>query len=605
MNQQDFPLKNIMIATTLLVSAIISLADTADIFGHLNLKAYDAQFYIKTRISAHDPVAPVVLVEIDDKTFEDKQFKIPLVLWHNYYSKVIRGLADSDAKVIALDYLLPQELYDNIVPDYSRTWLKAFAYAKSKGTRVVTGYIEMQGRQIVPQSRFLQIIGRENLALFNLTADDDDFVRRQRLIFQTEKGDKTVNSFSCLIVRAFQPGFSPPSDTVYIDYLNPGNFFPRYSFSDISQKITDNEISFLKQALEGKIVIIGSTDSLTHDRHSTPLYYIDKRENKRTPGVEIIANEVSTLLGKHFFSEIPVHSRFGIYLALAFPIIFFTFGEYHRYIFVFLPGLILAYGAVCIISFINYLILPLVPGIAAIILGQAVSLYYRYAVIDKEKRRIRSVFQRYLHSEVVSQLLASNDTDFLKGKKMRLCILFSDIRSFTKYSETRSPEEVVSRLNEYFEAMSEAVFSEGGIVDKFLGDGLMAFFGVFDDPGKPAGPSLSGVRAAINMLDRLEKLNQNWQKQGQETFRIGVGIHTGEVKVGNIGSHNKMEYTIIGDAVNLTSRLQDKTKALKETILVSEAVYNDLTDAIEAEDKGIEEIRGRSPIRIYALKGIR
>ncbi|MCP4646563.1 MAG: adenylate/guanylate cyclase domain-containing protein, partial [bacterium] len=185
---------------------------------------------------------------------------------------------------------------------------------------------------------------------------------------------------------------------------------------------------------------------------------------------------------------------------------------------------------------------------------------------------------------------------------MRLCILFSDIRNFTKYSETRSPEEVVSRLNEYFEAMSEAVFSEGGIVDKFLGDGLMAFFGAFDDPGKPAGPiyspSLPGVRAAINMLDRLEKLNQNWQKQGQETFRIGVGIHTGEVKVGNIGSHNKMEYTIIGDAVNLTSRIQEKTKALKETILVSEAVYDDLTDVIEAEDKGIEEIRGRSPIRI-------
>jgi adenylate cyclase len=149
--------------------------------------------------------------------------------------------------------------------------------------------------------------------------------------------------------------------------------------------------------------------------------------------------------------------------------------------------------------------------------------------------------------------------------------------------------------------MSAVVYAEGGVVDKFLGDGIMAFFGALDDK---VNPILSGARAALTMLQELEKLNQQWARQGQETFRIGIGMHTGEVKIGNIGSPTKMEYTIIGDAVNLASRLQDKTKDLKEAIIISEAVYQDIAAHVQAENKGIEEIRGRSSIRIYALKGI-
>ncbi|MDM8525515.1 adenylate/guanylate cyclase domain-containing protein [Desulfococcaceae bacterium HSG8] len=597
MKKQYFALTGIAI----LSSALILLADMGDIFALANLRAYDALFYTRAKITpGTPPAAPIVIAETDDRTFADKDFKIPMILWHRYFAEVIKGLADSGAKVIALDYLLPGELFDNMVPDYSRTWLRAFAYAKHKRVPLITGFIGTADRQFLPHSRYLQIIGPENLGLFNLTTDADDFIRRQKLIFPSERGDTPVYSFAYLTARAADPDISPLSQTLYINYLPPEISFPRYSLAEIYKKVIAKDMPFLESRFRGKIVIIGATDALNQDRHPTPLYYLYQQENRRTHGTEIVANVVNTILGRRSFSDTRVYARFLIYLVLALTVILFTLRENHRAIFISCPALLLVYTGISLICFLNYRILPLIPGIAVIILSQALSFSYRYTVIGREKRRIRSVFRKFLPREVISQLLSAKDADFLRGENRRLCLLFSDIRRFTAYSENKSPEEVVSRLNEYFDAMSAVVSSEGGITDKFLGDGLMAFFGAFDEA---INPSEAGARAALNMLKELEKLNQKWKEQGQETFAIGIGLHTGEVKVGNIGSHNKMEYTVIGDAVNLASRLQDKTKVLKEPILISDAVYNDLPDEIMAEDKGIEEIRGRSPIRIYALRG--
>ncbi|MFH1090151.1 MAG: adenylate/guanylate cyclase domain-containing protein, partial [Pseudomonadota bacterium] len=188
------------------------------------------------------------------------------------------------------------------------------------------------------------------------------------------------------------------------------------------------------------------------------------------------------------------------------------------------------------------------------------------------------------------------------GESKRLCLMFTDIRNFTTYSEKKEPTEVVSRLNEYLEAMSGVITSEGGVVDKYLGDGIMAFFGAFDEK-VPA--TLAGARAALGMLEKLEKLNAKWSAEGLETFKIGIGMHTGVVKIGNIGSQNKMEFTVIGDAVNLASRLQDKTKELNEAIVISGESYQDLGAAALVDDRGYVDIKGRSQTKVYALKGLR
>jgi len=585
-------------------AAVVLLLDLGLILRPLELKAYDGLFFFRERFSlaAPRPDPPVVLVEIDDETFGDRTFHIPQTLWHRYFSEVIIGLADAGARVIGLDFVLPQVLFDELVPDYSRTWLRTLVYARSKAAPVVTGLVQTANRRIAPQSRYLQVLGNDHLGLFNLTTDADDFIRRQRLYFPSaDDSRKGLYSVSFLLAQAYSPDLSLPAETVYIDYHHHETASARRSFAHVYQRIKARDSAYLQRNFKDKIVLIGQTDSLTQDRHPTPLYYLIRSGQKRTPGVEILAQTVSTILAGRFLAEIgPIH-RFLIYLGLALLVSALTVYSPPARLPVLVPVIILVWTALDLTAFIHYLILPAAGGLTALLLGFGGAFFFRHWIVDREKRKVRAVFQRYLPAKVVRKLLASRDEDFFRGETRRLCLMFSDIRGFTTYSEKRPPAEVVGRLNEYFTAMSAVIASEGGAVDKFLGDGIMAFFGAFDDHARP---SLAGARAALKMLAELDRLNAEWTVQGRETFRIGIGLHTGRVMIGNIGSPSKMEYTVIGDAVNLASRLQDKTKDLGEAVVISQEVYLDLADEAVVEDRGLVDIKGRAQTRAYALKGL-
>ncbi len=594
-----------LVAWTLLSTAVVFFLDISGTLQPIQDNAYDGLFYMRTKLRpAHErPESPVVLVAIDDQTFENKRYNIPQILWHHYFSDIILALADGGAKGIGLDMLLPRALFDDLVPNYSRTWLRTFVYAKRKGSPVVTGVVQLAGRMITPEGRYLQIIGPENIGLFNLTVDSDDFVRRQRLYFPSaDHPEEGLYSVTFLLAKIWQPHLKLPAESIFIDYDPSPTPFPVFSFADVHQRALDKDLEFFKKNFNNKIVFIGETDSMTMDRHATPLYFLAETGHKRTAGVNILAQAMDTILRQDFFEEISAGYRFSLYLALALMICAVTIYGPSRDLPFLLLFLVFVYFVVSVMAFFKYLILPVVGGVAVMILSQVLSFSYRHWVVDWEKRKMRAIFQRYLPPKVVEKILVTKDRDFFRGENKRLCLMFTDIRGFTTYSEKREPTEVVGRLNEYFEAMSAVIVSEGGVVDKFLGDGIMAFFGAFDY-GKP--PSLAGARAALKMIDELERLNVKWKAADQESFRIGIGIHTGVVKVGNIGSENKMEYTVIGDAVNLASRLQDKTKDLRETIVISEDVYHDLSEAAEVEDRGVVDIKGRSRTKVFGLKGLR
>jgi adenylate cyclase len=245
--------------------------------------------------------------------------------------------------------------------------------------------------------------------------------------------------------------------------------------------------------------------------------------------------------------------------------------------------------------------LPLIQGSFAILLSYFGALWCHFFIVNREKRKLRNLFQRYLPPVIIQQLLSLEDTDFFAGQEKQLCILFSDIRSFTTYSEKKTPAQVVARLNEYFDAMADVVTAYGGIVDKFIGDGLLAFFGIV----KPQeNPSISGAHCAWEMLAKLEALNTLWTDRGEDPFRIGIGLHTGRVMVGNIGSKIKTEFTVIGDAVNLASRLEGMTKELNAAILLSETVYQDIKNLFDVSAKGMVTLKGRSPEKAYELIGL-
>jgi adenylate cyclase len=218
----------------------------------------------------------------------------------------------------------------------------------------------------------------------------------------------------------------------------------------------------------------------------------------------------------------------------------------------------------------------------------------------KEGDKLRTTFGKYMTAAIIEHLLAGKVA--LGGESLKVTILFTDIRSFTTISEKMDPQQLVGLLNEYFTAMVGIVMSEGGVVDKYIGDAIMAVFGA---PVPKQDDAVNAVRAAVKMRRALEELNGRLAARGVARLRTGIGIHTGQVIAGNIGSERRMEYTVIGDAVNLASRLESCTKDLGVDVLISEDTYQLTKHVIEARAVREITVKGRgAPVLTYQVLGI-
>ena len=209
-------------------------------------------------------------------------------------------------------------------------------------------------------------------------------------------------------------------------------------------------------------------------------------------------------------------------------------------------------------------------------LDRAYSQIKRYAfdavLAGKKEERIRHIFQKYVPNDVIERFFASPEK-MLVGENRKLSILFSDIRSFTTISEGMDPGDLVTSLNRYFSGQVDIIYNRKGIVDKYIGDAIMAFWGA---PDKHEDDALQSVISGLEMIDAVQKFNVNQKKLGKCEFQIGIGLNYGEVTVGNIGSERKMDYTVIGDAVNLASRMEGLTKTYHSEILISESLFEEL-----------------------------
>jgi adenylate cyclase len=229
-----------------------------------------------------------------------------------------------------------------------------------------------------------------------------------------------------------------------------------------------------------------------------------------------------------------------------------------------------------------------VVGIAFAAFGGTV---WQYVVEGRQKRQIKALFGRYVSPDVYAHLVANPDVVQLGGLRRDMSVLFSDIRGFTTAAEKASPEEVVGQLNEYFSAMVDVLFRHQGTLDKFVGDMVMGLFGAPVDDPRHADHA---VAAAVEMVDTLERLNAGWTVRGMPTLDIGIGVNSGEMIAGNIGSSAVMSYTVIGDAVNLGARLESLNKDYGTRILISEATRSRLTIPVQTREIGAVTVKGKT-----------
>jgi adenylate cyclase len=224
---------------------------------------------------------------------------------------------------------------------------------------------------------------------------------------------------------------------------------------------------------------------------------------------------------------------------------------------------------------------------------------YRYVTEEREKKKIRGAFQYYLTASVVNEILKDPSKLKLGGDKKHLSVMFSDIRGFTSIAEKLSPEELVKLLNEYLTAMTDIVFKYDGLLDKYIGDAIMAVFGApLDQPDH----AFRACRTALEMMSELRRLREKWAAEGRPDVNIGVGINSGDMVVGNMGSEMRFDYTVMGDSVNLASRLEGINKEYGTNIILSEFTYEIVKDDFTCRQIDAVRVKGKKlPVRIFEL----
>jgi len=365
---------------------------------------------------------------------------------------------------------------------------------------------------------------------------------------------------------------------MYAQPPNSSEGFRYYSFLDVLEQKVPSSV------FRDAVVLVGAYAPSMNDAFSTPI------SPTKMYGVEIHANMVQSLLDGKFYTYAP--RSLGI--ALLFVLSLISGYLIDRFTMVksilFLAGLFIAYTLIEILSIENGLLLPYVYPLALLTSLFVWSMISHYRLERKERSYITQVFNRYVSPSIVNEILHHREDLQLGGTSKDVTVLFIDLRGFTSLSEQKPPEEIIGILNEYLQLCTEVIFNHQGTLDKFIGDGVMAFFGAPLDIGDHTEKA---VMAALEMKQKAQSF--------PHPVSFGMGIHCGEVIVGNVGSKRRLDYTVIGDVVNLASRLESQAKPGQ--ILVSEAVHEKMHHRCSTEFLGMREIKGKAqPIPIYEIR---
>jgi len=602
----------VVIAIALLTGTVMGLMDYFGLNATYEAKTLDLRFALR---ETREPSAsdPIVLVLIDDQSMDALKLRWP---WpRSIYAKALRNLARAGAKVVAFDLIFSEPSQSSRQDD-----ALAAALAESSSRVVLGGKFYMKKTQLGEETSFVAPIrgidaARENVGYVNYWADEDGILRYGTIV-RTHQG-KFYESFVMKILSGFygarlaKEGERLRLGPLAIELDDAARVLINYrggpgSFRSISfENILDEEIfKGLEEngTFRDKIVLIGPTFTEAQDNHFTPFFM----ESGPTAGVEVHADFLDTIMSGQYIRKIPPYLRLFLVILLPLSLALVTVHLKPWKGLLVLAATAVLYIAVAIWLFLSFrLVAPIFNPTLALFLSHLMILGYLLVTEELQSRHIKGLFSRYVSPKVVDQLVRNPHAELrLGGNKQTITVLFSDIRGFTTLSEQLAPEQVVELLNEYFQTMTEVIFRHDGMVDKFIGDAIMAIFGA---PVAHPDDPIRAVRAALDMKAALARLKEKWAGEGKRVFDIGVGINTGEAIVGNMGSQQAMGYTAIGDTVNLASRLESANKDVGSSgILISESTYQAVAGLVEAREHAGIKVKGKAnALSVFEVLGLK
>ncbi|MGE5584143.1 MAG: CHASE2 domain-containing protein [Bacillota bacterium] len=560
------------------------------------------------------PMPRIVIVAVDDESLARLgQWPWP----RSYHARLIEILSREKAKVIGFDIIMPEESGDPGADD-------ALARAAAASGRTVFPF--HAENKVLPRGAHVfyasgarkppyPALARSAAVGSVIAVPDADGILRRHVPVVLD-GGRPRYSMDVEIARLFL-GLPPSAISLAAGGLNigpvrvpmdaTGRVLIRYSSGSPGgpgyRTLSYYEVlrgEFATGELEGKIVLVGVTARGLYDFYFTPL----SSAGNPVPGVEVHANTVQAILEGRMVVREPPEPFTAVFLVVLSVTLAVAFRRLRPAVAASASlalAIFTASSSLFLFGRMDVWVDP-TPVIALLALGMGRHLIDAYATTEAERARIRATLGRYLSPAVVDDILKARGAVTLGGRRLDVTVMFADIRSFTSFAEKEDPERVVDVLNAHLSIMVEAIFREGGMLDKFTGDGVMAVFGA---PVPQEDHAIRAARAAIAIREacsspRAETERGDTAPGGDVRLSVGVGMASGEAVVGNIGTLARMDYTAIGDAVNLAARLEGMARPGQ--VLVCEWTYHAIRGSVAARRVGSIEIRGRAaPVDVYEL----
>ncbi len=568
----------------------VGILSSAD---YLNNKIID-RFFIERPVQA-----PVVIIAIDDRSIQT----IGRWPWdRSVHARLLDRLAAAPPAVVAFDVDFFER--SNQAPD------QALARAMAHHRVILShsaGQLDPSNGNVAGVIDPIPLLGQSSkrLGFVNMLLDRDGILRSVYPIYKQgseQPGGPILgvaallegcDKFSLSCARsAVDGGWEIPYLPKHfrIAFTGPPGHIPTVSYADVlAGRINPT-------TLKDKIVFIGATAPDLHD-----LFLVPTSNGTWMPGVEVHAHIADTIWSRSFFREVGTGTQLLLALLLAL-VIAFLFRRTHKISFLILMTLLLmaVVNIAIAVAFEGRIIFHLVFLNLVMLFTFIAELGYVYVVEGRQRRFIEGAFKPYVSEKILKVISENPNALALGGEKRMITLLFSDIRGFTTISEKTGPEVLGHVLNEYFQAMSEIILAEGGLIDKFIGDAIMAIWGA---PLADEQQAERACRVALKLMQRSHQLQAEFAAKGWPKIEIGIGINTGVAVVGNFGSRERFSYTAVGDTVNLASRLENANKEFNTNIVISEFTKQQLPSGqFQLRSLGLVKVRGKEQgVEVFEL----